>query len=81
MTILFDCKGLVSELSKSGKLKQYSQELHEALMAAKNWHVGKGNTSNTKMMKLLNNVGSVNGKQQRSTPSTSRGALEGSGYF
>ena len=73
MTILFDCKGLVSELSKSGKLRGYSQELHDALMAAKNWHVGKGSTSNIKMMKLWNELGSVNGKQQRSTPSTSRG--------
>ena len=79
VTILFDGKGLVSELSKSGKLKQYSKELHEALMAAKNWFTVKGNTTNLKMIKLLNPVGNDNCRQQRSTPSTSRGASRDQG--
>ena len=48
-------------------------------MTAKNWQMGKGEMTNIRMLKLLNAVGSDNGRQQRSTPSTSRGASRDQG--
>ena len=77
--ILLDGKGLVSQLSTSFELNQYSLELHSALMTAKAWQMGKGEVTNNRMLKLLNAVGSDNGRQQRSTPSTSRGASRDQG--
>ena len=66
LVILFDGKSLVSHLAQSFGAKQYSADLHDALVQAKKWHC-KGDVTKDKTMKLLNQIvgsRSDNGKHQ-----------------